>query len=296
VDETTDKKEKNEDSPFEEFNKTKKWKYVQEYLDRSDDFKPKYKIQLPNWNDMYVSKIIKWSSHKYIVWYTKVWDKMELRLFWKSNSWWAWRVWLWEAWWWIISKWENIQNATYETTTKVEHSLWDELNKIPEEIDSNLGNHPLFSLNHPQEFLAPDFEKEIAIKKLFNVPYNSSVDFYKWKKTTDVQNAYKNIKLDWLKYEDMQPQTDKNYSYEHKYLWKVNVEAYAMDRNGKPILVYFSKSEKDNKIWIENVTYANAKINSFWTYDKQINASPLTAKPIDYKDQAPGDLNGKSYW
>jgi hypothetical protein len=41
-----------------------------------------------------------------------------------------------------------------------------------------LNNHPLFSFNHPKEFLSPDFEKEITIKKLFNVPDNSSVDFY----------------------------------------------------------------------------------------------------------------------
>jgi hypothetical protein len=102
--------------------------------------------------------------------------------------------------------------------------------------------------------------------------------------------------LNWLKYENMKAQTDKNYSYEHTYLWKVNVEAYTMDRNWESILVYFSKSEKDNKVWIENVTYLDAKINSFWTYDKQINASPLTAKPIDYKSQAPSDLSSKSYW
>jgi hypothetical protein len=44
--------------------------------------------------------------------------------------------------------------------------------------------------------------------------------------------------------------------------------------DGKDVDIHFSraKNDKPDKVWIENIVYANAKINSFGVYDKQVNA------------------------
>ena len=62
--------------------------------------------------------------------------------------------------------------------------------------------------------------------------------------------------------------------------------------NGKPIDIHFARARHNSpeKIWIDDIVYSDAKINSFWTYDRQINAAPLTAKPIEYINQSPKNM------
>ena len=75
-----------------------------------------------------------------------------------------------------------------------------------------------------------------------------------------------------------------------------------MKYNWRDVDIYFSRSEKDspNKVRIENIVYSDAKINSFWLYNEQINGWPLVAKPMDYATssarQVPVKRNGTRYW
>jgi hypothetical protein len=64
-----------------------------------------------------------------------------------------------------------------------------------------------------------------------------------------------------------------------------------MQYNGNPVDIHFARAKHSpDKVRIENIVYSDAKLNSFGTYDKQINAGPLTAKPIDYDSQVPFDM------
>jgi len=54
----------------------------------------------------------------------------------------------------------------------------------------------------------------------------------------------------------------------------VNVTVFRTKFNGKDVDIHFAsaKNDKLNQLWIENIVYSDAKINSFGVYDKQINA------------------------
>ena len=89
------------------------------------NYRPKYKVLLNDWKIFYITEKMKAASwYEEIVWYIFHNWKLELRLFYKSNSEQVWRScpWIREDWW--LSKWEKIENYSYETTTKVDSFLW----------------------------------------------------------------------------------------------------------------------------------------------------------------------------
>ena len=141
-------------------------------------------------------------------------------------------------------------------------------------------------------------KSEVKINKLFtNSPENSTVRYIMGHNTAEIKDMYRrlgrNANLKWMK-------IGKWYTYEHQYLWTIQVEIWTLNINWKNINFYFARAKNDpqNRVRIEEVKYADAKINSFWIYDKQINASPLTWKPIDYAQQVPIDMqwNQRIWW
>ena len=275
------------------------------YLNNNIDWHPKYTLEIQIWNKKhcrYLSDKILWSAHTYVVWYCVVDWELRARTFRRSNSEWCRRAWLWEdissSGLIIISKWEKIKNATYETTTKVDYRISEKLDRIPNSINSNLGNHPLSSLPGVDwvqlgTILKKEMESKIKIYKLFeNYPYTSSCGVFRWKLKNNIIRNYKNLQIKWLDLENLSAKENGNYSYNHKYLWPVYVKICTTTWNGVPIDIHFARARDNSpeKIWIDNIVFSDAKINSFWTYDKQINAAPLTAKPIEYITQAPIDM------
>jgi hypothetical protein len=212
----------------------------------------------------------------------------------RSNSEWCWR----SAPWMDgrrYSKWETLPNWSYETTTKVDFRIWEILDKIPESKDSKLE----WTDKENSEILLDEMKRQVKIDtKMFPKEENDAVRFYQWKNSEDVIEWYKKLIPEWLEYKDMKKVASKKYSYKHEYLGKVNVEIYTMKYNWRDVDIYFSRSEKDspNKVRIENIVYSDAKINSFWLYNEQINGWPLVAKPIDYRRQTPKNRNWKPYW
>ena len=149
------------------------------------------------------------------------------------------------------------------------------------------------------EILFDEMNKQVKIETImFPDEKRSAVDFYRWKEPEKVIDWYKKLIPEWLEYKDMKKASWKKYTYEHKYFGKVDVDVYRMKYNWTDVDIYFWRSRKDspNKVRIENIVYADAKINSFWLYDNQINAWPLVAKPIDYRSQLPKDWNWVNYW
>lgn len=275
------------------------------YLNNNIDWHPKYTLKIQIWNKKhcrYLSDKLLGRSHTYLVWYCVVDWELKARTFRRSNSEWCRRAWLWEEvasdGHMIISKWEKIKNATYETTTKVDYRISGELDKIPGSVEAIFGSNPhskLPGINWIQlgTILKKQMESKIKIYKLFeNYPYSSSCGVFRWKLKNNIIRDYKNLQVSWLDLENLSAKENGNYSYNHKYLWPVYVKICTTTWNGVPIDIHFARARDNSpeKIWIDNIVFSDAKINSFWTYDKQINAAPLTAKPIEYITQVPIDM------
>jgi hypothetical protein len=260
-------------------------------------------------NTLYTSQILKsnqsWKS--WIIWYTQTW---EIRYFYKSWSEGEWRSCPWKAFWKNnrLSKAESITNASYETTTKVDAKIWaifdtfqtKAVDQSPQEIITDLAKKNHIWQYPWTEVLLDQMTQEVDIEKMFTNPTipKSAVDFYQHKKCAEVVEAYKNLQIPWLEYQNMIHETSLDYTFTHELLGTIQVYVMKMNFKWKPVYVHFAsaKNNRPNDIFITNIVYVDAKINSFGIYDKQINAWPLVAKPLDYKEQAPSDLNNNRPW
>ena len=146
--------------------------------------------------------------------------------------------------------------------------------------------------------------QNIYIRKLFpNLVWNdktwhnkyNATDFYAWKYWHTIESVmkwYNNLIPEWLDYKHMKLNPNKSYSYHHEYLWNVNVQVCTIKRKGIDLDFHFARAiNSPDKIWIENVACSDAQLNSWWVYNKQINAWPLVAKPVDYTKQCPNWQN-----
>ncbi len=259
-------------------------------------WKPEYKIEIGNGVILETTNVIEQGSRKYLIWYVKKGSDLHLRLFYRSNSEGVWRSCPWNRSEGGFSKWEKISNYSYETTTRVDPRIGKQFDKLPVTtyeggINPILGPSGVKLSERYQSFkpLREEMKAEIKVKKLSD--YNNAVEFYMNKRSSEVTSAYDSLEIPWLDYKAMSPKSWANYSYQHDFLWNVEVEVYSMQYNGKPVDIHFARSEQSpDKVWIENIVYSDAKLNSFGIYDKQINAGPLTAKPIDYESQVPFDM------
>lgn len=259
-------------------------------------WKPKHKIEIGNGVILETTNVIEQGSRKYLIWYVKKGSDLHLRLFYRSNSEGVWRSCPWNRSEGGFSKWEEISNYSYETTTRVDPRIGKQFDKLPVTtyeggINPILGPSGVELSERYQSFepLREEMKAEIIVEKLSY--YDNAVEFYMNKHSSEVTSAYDSLEIPWLDYKAMSPKSRANYSYEHEFLWNVEVEVYSMQYNGNPVDIHFARAEQSpDKVWIENIVYSNAELNSFGTYDKQINAGPLTAKPIDYKSQVPLDM------
>ena len=270
-----------------------KWKNEKAYL--KEYWEPQNVVPLWNGIDLYVSNCLILWNRKFLVWYVKKWQELKLRLFYRSNSEWIRRSCPWERTDWAYSKGEDIENSSYETTTRIPNELQYKFDNLPQEYTHS---NPITLDWVWYNILLPEMKSEINISKLFtNSPANSTVRYIMRHNTAEIKNMYRklgsNVNLEWMK-------IGKWYTYEHHYLWTIQVEIWTLNINWKNINFYFAHAKNDpqNRVRIEEVKYADAKINSFWIYDKQINASPLTWKPIDYAQQVPIDMqqNQRIWW
>ena len=259
-------------------------------------WKPKHKIEIGNGVILETTNVIKQGSRQYLIWYVKKGSDLHLRLFYRSNSEGIWRSCPWNRLDRGFSKWEEIPNYSYETTTRVDPRLGKQFDNLPVTtyeggINPISGPSGVKVYERYQSFtpLRKEMISEINVEKLSR--YDNAVEFYINKHSSEVTSAYDSLEIPWLDYKAMSPKSWANYSYQHDFLWNVEVEVYSMQYNGKPVDIHFARAKQSpDKVWIENIVYSDAKLNSFGTYDKQINAGPLTAKPIDYDSQVPFDM------
>lgn len=259
-------------------------------------WKPEHKIEIGNGVILETTNVIEQGSRQYLIWYVKKGSDLHLRLFYRSNSEGVWRSCPWNRLDRGFSKWEEIPNSSYETTTRVDPRIGKQFDNLPVTIDVGginpiLGPSGVELYQRYQSFtpLRKEMISEINVEKLSR--YNNAVEFYMNKDSSDVILAYNSLEIPWLDYKAMSPKSWANYSYQHDFLWNVEVEVYSMQYNGNPVDIHFARAKQSpDKVWIENIVYSDAELNSFGTYDKQINAGPLTAKPIDYKSQVPFDM------
>ena len=263
-----------------------KWRNEQTYLNEFGE--PKNVIPLWNGENLYVSNCLQLGSRKYIVWYIQKWREMKLRLFYRSKSEGVRRSCPWERPGWGFSKWEDIPNSSYETTTRVHQHLQYKFDSLPTEATHS---NPILLEWVWYNILEPEMITEIKVDKLINSPKNDTVDYFRGHNSTEIKNMYKKlwskVNISWMNIIEW-----KWYTYEHQYLWTIEVKVCRLNYHWKDLDFSFAKVKDDpkNRVWIEEVSYADAKISSFWIYDKQINAAPLTWKPIDYTQQVPYDM------
>ncbi len=278
------------------FNNLPKTDKAKSYLDRR--FEPQNKIDLWNWNCLYITdKFINSKGRPIILWYAIENGVINLRFFYRSNSEWCWRSCPWKRIDGAYSKWEFIINSSYETTTKVDPRIWETFDNLTE-IPYEFGCPIMESGAIWYEILLAEMKTSVMVdKKLFPELENSAVYFYKDRRSSDVIDWYNKMIPNWLDFQNMKLNPRKAYTYQHDYLWSVNVQVCTIKRNWIDLDFHFARAiNSPDKIRIENVVYSDAKINSFWVYDKQVNAGPLVAKPIDYDRQVPSDRNGVRYW
>lgn len=176
---STIKCEKMTSEEINEFKKFKKSEGAKLFYDEDERYKPVNKINLWNWKILYITdKLLKrkdrffwywlWWYHERIIWYIKIWDELQLRMFYKSKSEWVWRSCPWNRVEWGYSKWEFIKNYSYETTTKVESKLFT--------LFENLNNNECLKrsedpIDKSEKLwatpLKDDMEKEIQVDSLF---------------------------------------------------------------------------------------------------------------------------------
>ena len=289
-----------DNSEYNIFRELRQWN--DEYIYLQYFWEPKNIIKLWKWQKLYVTNCLVHNGRKYIIWYIKKWNKIRVRLFYKSLSEWARRACPWlrtDRW---YSKWENIPNSSYETTTKVSHETEYIFDNLPEEnTDYNPIRKPVKDKHCRFEFLEAEMNDEIKIDKLFKEYKNNTCSSFAGRPSQDVINMYKNL---WKNFnlEDMEFLEWEWYTYEHQYLWTIEVQICRLKYNWKYINFHFAKAKDDpkNRVRIEQISYADARITSFWIYDKQINAAPLTWKPIEYAcfqaRQVPSDREWERYW
>lgn len=275
---------------------------------------PRHKINIWDWTTLYTTdKIVgKNSWRQYIIWYTfdNYWT-MHLRQFYRSMSEWCWRACPWMREDWNLSKWEFITDSSYETTTKVDLSLWNTFDNLKQTYYNDFWPYNNYFSYSPISYIASSYNKNyilsedmwpqnIYIRKLFpNLVWNdktwhnkyNATDFYAWKYWHTIESVtkwYNNLVPEWLDYKHMKLNPNKSYSYHHEYLWNVNVQVCTIKRKGIDLDFHFARAiNSPDKVWIENVACSDAQLNSWWVYNKQINAWPLVAKPVDYKEQCP---------
>ena len=275
---------------------------------------PTNKIYIWNWKILFTTnKMIGRNSwREFIIWYSfdNYWN-IHLRQFYKSMSEWCWRACPGMRDDWCYSKWELITDSSYETTTKVDFDIWNAFDLLHENYYNDFYPYGNNSTYNPISYIANTYNKnnilsddiwpqDIYIRNLFPnlVSYYdngtrkcNATDFYDWTKWHNIQEViewYNKLIPDWLDYKHMKINPNKSYSYQHKYLWEVNVQVCIIKRNWIDLDFYFARAiNSPDKVWIENVVSSDAQINNWWIYDKQINAWPLVAKPVDYADHCP---------
>ena len=253
-------------------------------------WEPQNVITFWDWNVLYTTNCLNKNDRKYIIWYIQKWNELKLRLFYKSKSEWARRScpWAREGWW--YSKWEDIPNSSYETSTKISYEIGCKFNALPQEnIDTDPIKGPSDSCWY--EILETEMNSEIHIEKLFKGYPNATCDSFSKKSVPEIINMYEHL---WENFDinNMQYLKWCWYTYEHHYLWTIEVEIWRLFHNWKYLDFYFAKVKNDpvNRVRIEEVSYPEAKITSFWIYNKTINAAPLTWKPIEYSIHVPDDM------
>lgn len=285
---------------------------------RLTNLQPTNKINIWNWTIIYSTNRIvgKNSWREYIIWYT--FDNngtMHLRQFYRSKSEWCWRACPGMRKDGNLSKWEFITDFSYETTTKVDLSLWNTFDNLKQNYYNDFWPYNNYFSYSPISYIASSYKKNyilsedmwpqnIYIRKLFpNLVWNdktwhnkyNATDFYAWKYWHTIESVikwYNNLIPEGLDYKHMKLNPNKSYSYYHEYLWKVNVQVCTIKRNGIDLDFHFAKAiDSPDKARIENVVTSDAQLNSWGLYNKQINAWPLVAKPVDYAKQCPNWQN-----
>ena len=329
------------DKEIEDFSKISRTKEANFFYSDRKAFQPKYKIDLWNWTTLYTTDRLNWIIRDEIIAYTKTWDKMDLRMFYRSGSEGIWRScpWIREKEWkpsWF-SKWEGIENYCYETTTKVVTKIWSIFDSLDMTYDIH-GDPVDESYKLWFNILMDKMKEETKVDSLFTSSEirNLVIDEVKKSmvedKNTKNQEYYKKIienckkrmelwiishSISWsiitgyyddeisipwdeksvkrmyekavpssLDYKNME--FKKSIAYENTYLWIVETDIYQTTWNWKLVDIYFSRAKKEpDKVRIDEIKYADAKINSFWIINESINAIPLVWKPIDYRKQTP---------
>ena len=287
-----------------------KWNKEEIYL--NEYWLPKNVISLWNWNKLYVTNCLAYWGRNHIVWYVNEWWKMKLRLFYRSNSEWARRACPWKvtgrnARWEIAtgySKWEEIENSSYETTTRVTPEIQNIFDELPQETSRSNpitleGMDPKLQKKIWDTILEKEMANNVKITKLFEGYPNDTVEVVMNNNSQDIKRMYENL---WQEFDlsGMKIVEWEWYTYLHPFLWNIDVTVCSVNINWSELYFSFSRATNDpqNRVRIEEVRYADAELTSFWIYNKQINAAPLTWKPIDYDNQVPIDMrnNEKIGW
>ena len=242
---------------------------------------------------VYLSDVFnKWKD--YLVGYTADW---EIRLFYKSESEGLRRSCDWIRSDWALSKWERIENYSYETTTQVEHSIGEFFDSLPQRKSWIDSQDPFTVIankyGHIPNILRPSLQTGVQVEKIGKFEHNNAVKYYQYKSVNAVQEFYRNLKTDitlsWI---------SETYSFQHPGLWEIHVDIIkAKLKDGTDIKLHFWHAVNDNpnSVFIIRWDYLEWDVNSFGIKSKQLNLWPLWAKPIDYTSQVPIDWMSNNF-
>ena len=255
------------------------------------EYEPKHLIKIGD-ETIYLSDVgEKWGSRRnHLAGYT---SDGEIRFFYKSLSEGIRRSTDWYRIDWTYSKWERIENYSYETTTQVDHKIGEFFDNLPKKPISSSHFYSVGAKYNIPYLLKPSIQAKVQVKKIGNFEYDSAYDYCMGKSVNAVQEFYRNLKTDiilsWI---------SETYSFQHTYLWEIHVDIVkAKLKDGTDIELHFWHAVNDNpnSVFIIRWDYAEWDVNSFGIRSNQLNLWPLCAKPIDYTSQAPIDRMSNNF-
>ena len=262
------------------------------------NLKVKHKLSV-NWQDFLLTDKFISNDYEFIVWFVKIWNTYEPRLFYFSKSWWNWHCAPWIELDWRYSKWEFMW-LSYEKWTVVNSDLqsafswlsssWINVSDVVGQYWDNFG---YISSTRRYEYTNPQHLRFVSENSV-EIIWEEWLTLGKLDKDLDkdaVISLFKNLDISWFDLRMFRRVNSTRETQMHKYLWEIEINRFQTSLNWKIVeIVYANTPSEPWLIWIENIYYPTAIMNSYWLPKASVNAWLLTTKPYEYKSQVPYDI------
>lgn len=250
-----------------------------------------------------LSKMFRSPSNKLqCVWYVKIWDTWQARLFYyslsgsnwhcapfKDNNWYS----KWTDHMWRPLK-DELRWLSYETATIVSDEFQQLLSIIPcygvSPSSEAISNH--FQRNTPYgQLYQEQFAKELSCNDAFLVGNSDLPSSFSRLDPSITENALKALYKDLQLPKGLELDENTLLSWNPGFspdLWQINTDILTGTLDSKDIAIHVCYAADNPALfWIQNISYMPMETNSFGVASHQINGWLFTTKAVEHDDQVP---------